>query len=269
MAGREARISCSVLNFVHRRLSDSDLLKTSQRAMEVIKEAGFPGIEVYLRSCATETVVSLKNKAKELGLGIRSVHFHKPIMNMDYQRCCQVLNRSIQMAAELEASFGVLHLPRLEHYQEALVKCNRVIERALKVAETNGLVLTLENQSHHRCHLGLEHLLKNFNSPWLGVTLDLKFLQASGVGIQDFCDRLGTYLANIHINDYDGQLVDLNGRRHYPRLGQGIVNLSQTGNLLKGFEYSGLLTLESSLSGNIDELAELNRSKILITKYFI
>ncbi|MDA8233634.1 MAG: sugar phosphate isomerase/epimerase [Clostridia bacterium] len=269
MSGREARLSCSVLNFVHRRLSDSDLIITSQRAMEVIKEAGFPGVEVYIRSSSTEALVPLKKKARELGLAIRSVHFLKPIMNMDYPRCCQVLRHSIQRAAELEASLGVLHLPRLLRYQEALVKCNRVIDTVLKEAEINGIILTIENQGHHRCHLGLEQLMKSFRSSWLGITLDLKFLQASGVNFEDFSARLGDYLENVHINDYDGQLVDLTGRRHYPRLGQGNINLSYIGNILKDLGYTGLFTLESSLSGSIDELAELKKAKILIGKYFI
>jgi len=236
--------------------------------MEVIKNAGFPGVELYIRNCSPEALTPLKKRAGDLGLAIRSIHFHKPLMNLDFQNCCRSLIRSIQVASEMEANLAVLHLPRLDRYQEALAHSSRVIDRILRIAEAQGLILTLENLAHHRCHQALEELLKTFSSPWLGVTLDLKFQKASGVDFQLFCASLGKYLVNVHINDYDGQLIDHTGRRHYPKLGQGLVNLAQVGETLDRIGYSGLFTLESSLSGCTDEVAELNRSRLLIDKYF-
>lgn len=249
----EVTLSCSVLNFVPKRLTDQDLLAVSLESFPAIKTAGFDCVEVYLRQVGGPEPVALGAGALRNHLEIRSVHFSKPLLNRDNPDVADELRRFVQTAAWLGASLGIIHPPTgRTGGDKGLEICRRVLDRVLPFAEAVKVILTLENVNGHGCIAMLRRLVEEFPSPSLGMTLDLKFLYASGNTMTDYFGALGSKTVNIHVNDFAGRLVDFAGKRLYPPLGQGVVDFVELGQLLQRLNYSGVLTLESSLSGGWD-----------------
>lgn len=255
--------SCSVLNFVRTRLSDQQLMAITMAALPVIKKAGFHDVEIYFRQVNKQELELLLRSARELGLNILSVHYKKPLLKQEMPGSIDLLLKSIDATVYLGASLGVLH-PQVKSGKEVSLEITRkLLDKVLPKVEQMGVVLTIENLNVPGCFDFLVRIIEEFPSPFLGITLDLKFLHASGNTMEDYFQTLGTKIVNIHVNDYRGDLVDFLGRRQYPPLGAGKVDFGKLSRLLKDYRYSGVLTLETCLSEGCEQ-QELVRARTMM-----
>ncbi len=259
----ETILSCSALNFVRNRLSDQDLMTVTLAALPVIKNAGFDYAEIYLREVKESELGLLLTAAQEQGLKIQSVHYCKPLLKREMARSIDLLLRSIAASVFLGASLGVLHPPAKCGMEASLEITRKLLDKVLPRAEEQGIVLTLENLNGPGYFALLGKLIEEFPSPSLGITMDLKFLHASGNTMEEYFRALGTKVVNIHVNEFRGNLVDSRGRRQYPPLGVGEVDFEELSRLIRQYRYSRVLTLETCLNEG-RERQELARARTLM-----
>lgn len=259
-------LSCSALNFVSKHLNDEQLLEVTLRAMPLIKAAGFGKMEVYLRKASLRQLARLVNLSVKEGLQIHSVHFHKPLLNHGTLQVLAKTHNLMEAAQYLGARLGVLHPPVKQALSHRLEICRKVLESVLPRAESLGFVITLENLGRDDSLDLICRLVREYPSPSLGVTLDLKFLHASGHTLEQAFQALGPKIRNVHINDYADSLFDAGGKRKYPRLGSGQVDFKKLAALCAENQFSGVWTLETLLEG--DREAELAEDRVWLLKLF-
>lgn len=259
----ETILSCSALNFVRNRLNDQDLLAVTLAALPVIKSTGFDNAEIYLRQVKESELELLLRVAREQCLRIQSVHYCKPLLKQEVAKGLELLSRLITASVFLGASLGVLHPPAKYGTAINLEITRKFLDKILPRAEEQGIVLTLENLNGPGYFDLLCRLVEEFPTPSLGITMDLKFLHASGNTMEEYFQALGGKIVNIHVNEFRGNLVDSRGRRQYPPLGAGEVDFGRLSGLIKLYRYSGVLTLETCLNEG-RERQELVRARTLM-----
>lgn len=259
-------LSCSTLNFVPEHLNDERLLEVTLQAMPLIRAAGFEQIEVYLRQAKLSQLGRLVNSSAVEGLRIHSVHFHKPLLNHRTHEAPSMITSLMEASQSLGAQLGVLHPPVKQTLAHRLDLCRQVLETVLPRAESLGFVLTLENLGGSDCLDLICRLISEYPSSSLGVTLDLKFLYASGHSLEQAFQALGSKIRNIHLNDYADSLCDAGGNRKYPRLGCGQVDFVRLATLCTEYRYDGVLTLETLLEG--ERATELAEARDWLVKLF-
>ncbi|HEX3031741.1 MAG TPA: sugar phosphate isomerase/epimerase family protein [Bacillota bacterium] len=257
-------LSCSALNFVSGRLNNEQLMEVTLAAIPVIKASGFPNMEVYIREAKGQDLARLLKETRVQNINIQSVHFSKPLLNHQPDRCLNTLSGLINAAAFLGATVGVLHPPGKLESRTCLDNCRKVLETALPIAETQSVILALENLGSPQYLALLAQLINEYPSPNLGITLDLKFLYASGHSLDAFFQVLGQKIVNVHINEFTGSLLDTDGHRQYPQLGKGIVDFVKLAQLIRSYRCSGIWTLETLLNG--DQVAELAQAKAFMAE---
>ncbi|HEX3032578.1 MAG TPA: TIM barrel protein [Bacillota bacterium] len=259
-------LSCSALNFVPEHLSDEELVEVTARAIPIIRAAGFTNMEVYLRKPSLGQLSRIRDLTVGEGLQIQSVHFHKPLLNKGNLEMLARLHRLLEASQYLGARLGVLHPPVREPLARRLDICRRVLESVLPRAESLGFMVTLENLGGPDSLELLSQIVWEYPSPCLGVTLDLKFLYASGHSLEEAFAYLGARIQNVHLNEYTGSLYDLKGKRKYPPLGSGQVDFSRLAALCTAYRFRGTWTLETLLDG--DKQARLEEIRAWVVQLF-
>jgi sugar phosphate isomerase/epimerase len=162
----------------------------------------------------------------------------------------QHLIEYVQLAHELEADNLVVHLGfHFSQYMEdtyaALLKTYRAV---VAEAERLRMPLVIENMNllspdAEIRYLGttieeLKVVFDAFDTPYLGLALDVGHCNQFPGGVDPFIDAFGPRLGGAHLHDNDG-VYD----RHWP-LGKGTVDWARLFARLKETGYSGNATIE-------------------------
>lgn len=161
------------------------------------------------------------------------------------------LEASLEVAADLPRPHVTSHLwhavsedpamvePRLEILEEAVNRALPWIEAgvsfSIELLPSNGIPVL---QALSPTLDALPEVTK--------YTLDLEF--AAFQGFLEPLLELGPRLSNVHVKDYDGRLVDEQGRRRYCPLGMGSLDLTRIFRHLRGGGYEGLYTVETPIA---------------------
>jgi sugar phosphate isomerase/epimerase len=176
---------------------------------------------------------------------------------------------NVRLAETLGAQLVVVHLwdspesdANLQRNLETLASCHEAAARA-------GVALAVETlPSDHSTPLGnIRQVLATDGR--LAVALDTEYLALHGeLTIALDADWLweNRVVGHIHIKDFDGCLVDANGRRRYLHPGEGNIDFHAVAETLKHRAFSGTVSLESSAVGPCGEVdfGRIDRSLSLL-----
>lgn len=151
---------------------------------------------------------------------------------------------AMQLLADLGASLVTVHpdrsIPSVHHSQEIFQKNLITLEELLKIGESLGLKVLIENMDRvFNTVAQLEEALSRF--PKLGFHLDVGHANLLGEKNRtgDFLKAFYQRLAHVHLSDNLGKSDDL----HLP-LGAGNIVWPEIISLLKNYHYDGSITLE-------------------------
>lgn len=171
----------------------------------------------------------------------------------------QHLVEYVQLAAKLEAENLVVHLgfhfsQYMEDTYSALLQTYRTV---VGEAERLKMPLVIENMNllspdAEIRYLGvtvdeLKVVLDAFDTPYLGLALDVGHANQLPGGVEPFIEAFGSRLGGLHLHDNDG-VYD----RHWP-LGKGTVDWARLFARLKEIGYPGNATIELR---NLDDVIE-------------
>ena len=176
------------------------------------------------------------------------------------------LKDAIKNASELEMNYTVMHARGLLYeltYEQQLKKWEEVVKELTEYAKDNSILLTLENADFLSNLKDLVSVVKEVNSKWLKMTLDvghahlrnvpplssypMKELVLRGLDIflpffikknmpyeeygslKNFIKSEHDLIANVHIHDY-------NGRRDHIAIGAGKIDFSFLAELKNNFK---------------------------------
>lgn len=262
----KSRLSCSILNFVHSSLNEEDLADVSLEAMGLIKRAGFEQVELYIRKANSELIGVLNQGLKKYGLTAPTVHLQKSLLERGIEYASAKGGGLIEAAAKLGARQVVIHPPIKKGFTEGIAAAQSFLEQNLESARRQGMCISLETVPIEDSDRFINSIVSKFPPTDVKVTLDLKFLASIQVPLERLFETLSDRISNIHINDFAGFLEGTNGKRHYPFPGSGIIDFDKVAQILKVYNYNGLLTLETSLEGFNNRLNSLLRAKEILVR---
>lgn len=119
-------------------------------------------------------------------------------------------------------------------------------DRLVPLAESTGVELAVENVWGMLCcdFYTLSHLIRHYNSPYLGVNFDPSHDQLAGNTDMEFmlCQWGRDTVKHIHMKDAAGS--QQRGKLLFPPLGTGLVDWDSFVRGLEGIGYSGVLSVE-------------------------
>lgn len=257
-------ICCSVLNFVNKYLSDGELADLTCFYFPIVKDAGFDGMEIFLRSPSSFDIKRIKKVSQKNHFPITSVHFPKTLLDEPRSFLISRLKELVLASLELDCDLGIVHPPWPGTVEQSWEKLILILLEVLPWAENNNFRLSVETTPIAGCDLYFKQAIEEIGEECFFLTLDLEFLATVGLTAGEFCRAVDLMPENIHVNEFDGSPVDTNGQRRYPLLGAGKIDYVKEGFNLKELGYEGIFTLETFLGHVADLELELVRSRELI-----
>ncbi len=162
----------------------------------------------------------------------------------------QHLIEYVQLASRLGAQHLVIHMGfHFSQYMEATYRAVlATFQSVVAEAERLRMPLVIENMNllspdAEIRYLGttiqeLRVVLDHFDSPYLGLAMDVGHAHLIPGGIEPFIDAFGPRIGGLHLHDNDG-IVD----RHWA-LGKGTINWARVFERLREIGYDGSATIE-------------------------
>jgi sugar phosphate isomerase/epimerase len=202
----------------------------------------------------------------EFGIGVACVTFPAAFsleLVSKPDEYLRALEKSIEVAKALNSKFVNSYC-----YHFALAKGAsidpfvKLMQKAAKYAEDNGVTLLLENEAHDatRTVSGMLSILEGVNSKAFKTTYDpVNYYQANEEGYPDAYERLKKYIAYVHVKGgciYNSKLHSdktkggsLTGRLqegfiNYPPLSDSAVNTERILSRLTEDKYEGIILIE-------------------------
>jgi len=185
------------------------------------------------------------------------------------------LKDAIEIASQLEMNYTVMHARGLAEgltYGQQVKEWRGVIKELTEYAKNNSILLTLENADFLSNLSNLIRVVKEVNSKWLKITLDvghahirrvpsltsypikelmfkvmdltpLPSISKKGMpyekygSVKNFIKSEHNLIANVHIHDY-------NGRRDHIAIGDGKIDFSFLAELKNKFKGSYIFEME-------------------------
>ena len=175
----------------------------------------------------------------------------------------QWMQASCQLGNLLGANLLVFHLWGYPTYDENLKHNLHYLNDCMKIAQDHGLKLAIETVP---CKYNdpLSNIQKVIDQePDILIALDTEFLAMHNqLEAALEADWLWQYnrVHHIHIKDYDGNLYSSDNFRRYLHPGEGGINFSEVFDTLKLTNFSGFISLESSVV-NQDGLRDIHKLK--------
>jgi sugar phosphate isomerase/epimerase len=213
-----------------------------ERTFGTIAEAGFDSVELMVtRDPLTQSAKAPLDLARKYGLSICAVHAPMLVVTRRVwgPNFLNIINRSVDLAHELEAGIVVIHPPFLFElkYQAWL------LGEMEPYSQTRGVAVAVENMFHlwvkGKAVRGHRWLTPTDLEGFRNITLDTSHCGVDGTDILMALDRVGPNLSHIHLSDNTGDHRDshaLPGAGSLP-LGQFITRLPEVG-------YTGTVSLE-------------------------
>ena len=221
---------------------------TVEERFEVIKAAGFDGVEVPTVSDAGE-LAKLKKLSESTGVEIHGImnssHWKFPLSSPEAsvrEKSKEGMRTSLGNAAELGAS-AVLLVPAVVNeevsYEDAMKRSREGIEDLLKTAEELKVVIAVENVWNKFLLSPIEfaEYVDSFESDYLKAYFDVGNILLYGYPEQ-WIRTLGKRMVKVHLKDF--RVSD----RSFVYLLQGNVNWKAVMTALKEVGYDDYLTAE-------------------------
>jgi len=237
-----------------------------RECIEAAARSGYQGIEVnfdgqFELDCSLSTLQELKSCAQQAGVRIVSVYSRQqwktPISSRDPEkrrRGIQALERLIEIASCLGAP-TILTIPgavdnsilspdvEILPYREVYHRVQEVIGDLAKKAESNGVILALENVPNKFLLSPLEfhRFLEELGSPAVGCHFDVANCLYGGGYPEDWIRTLRSWIKAVHLKDYKVSVGSLSG---FCDIFEGDVNWKEVCLALREIGYAGALISE-------------------------
>jgi len=221
---------------------------TLERSFEVIKDAGFDGVEIPTVSEKGE-LAKMKALSASTGVEIHGImnsgHWQFPLSSPDAsvrKQCKEGMVTSLENAAELGASV-VLLVPAVVNeqvsYEDAMERSREGIEELLKTAEKLKVIIAVENVWNKFLLSPIEfaEYVDSFKSKYLKAYFDVGNILLYGYPEQ-WIRTLGERIVKVHLKDFRVN------ERSFVYLLQGNVNWKAVMTALKEVGYDDYLTAE-------------------------
>lgn len=118
-----------------------------------------------------------------------------------------------------------------------------LLKEVVPYAEEKDTLICLENHANNNLEFieDYEQIFKEIDSSYLGVCLDDGHLDAAGVDIDEFIDRLGDKINHIHMKDNKGK-----GTMNFVKFGEGDTDHKNIVKRMFERGYEGYITIEIS-----------------------
>jgi sugar phosphate isomerase/epimerase len=190
---------------------------------------------------------------------------------------------AIKRASELEMSYTVMHARGFAYgltHEQQINEWKEVIKELAEHAKDCSILLTIENADFLSNLKDLVSIVKEINSKWLKITLDvghahlrsvpplssypLKALVLRGLdaffpffikknmpyeeygSLENFIKSEHGLISNVHIHDY-------NGRRDHIAIGEGKIDFSFLAELKNNFKFKGPYIFEMGFENHYDD----------------
>ncbi|HIG37172.1 MAG TPA: sugar phosphate isomerase/epimerase [Oceanospirillaceae bacterium] len=234
----QALVDAQRFGFTHLELAVSDVgVLTCDTHLAPVKRA-IEASPVVVSSLATGMSWSQNPASDDLDMRLASIEFHQ---------------RALIMAAELGCGAllmvpGVSRSPisaDLVRYDIAVERMRQMLLPLLEVAERVDVDLCLENVWNGLFYspLELRDFIDSFDSPRLGVYLDVGNLMGIHQSPPHWIELLGERIKRVHIKDYR-ESFGWSGAYNFCDLGAGEVPWQATMAALKEINYDSTLTAE-------------------------
>ena len=193
------------------------------------------------------------------------------------------IKAGIEKASELNMGYCVMHARGFAYgltYEQQIEEWKEVIKELTEYAKDNTILLTVENADFLSNLKDLVSIVKEINSKWLKITLDvghahlrsvpplssypLKALVLRGLdaffpffikknmpyeeygSLENFIKSEHGLISNVHIHDY-------NGRRDHIAIGEGKIDFSFLAELKNNFKFKGPYIFEMGFENHYDD----------------
>lgn len=190
---------------------------------------------------------------------------------------------AIKKASELGMSYTVMHARGFAYgltYEQQIEEWKKVIKELTEYAGDNSILLTLENADFLSNLKDLVSVVKEVNSKWLKITLDvghahirrvptltsypvkelalrsmdifLPFIIKKNMpyeeygSLKNFIISEHDLISNVHVHDY-------NGRKDHITIGDGKIDFSFLSVLKKNFKFRGPYIFEAGFENHYDD----------------
>jgi sugar phosphate isomerase/epimerase len=179
------------------------------------------------------------------------------------ERGWQWMQASCQLGKSLGANLLIFHLWGLPSSDEKIEQNLQFLNDCLKTSEDCGLKLVIETLPC-KYHDPLSNIYRAVNQEsGVFVALDTEFLamhnQLEAALEADWLWQHNR-VSHIHIKDYDGNLYSTDKFRRYLHPGEGNINFSKFFDALRIHNFSGYISLETSIV-NQDGIRDMHKLK--------
>lgn len=248
--------------------TDKDLELIRGYGYEAIDYQGFVNTENALfQKNIREFEEDLKEQRKAIedaGLYVHQAHGPwrfppQDATKADRRERFEKMSRAIQGTAVLGSKHFVIHpimpfgINDKGHEKETYEINLEFMAGLSRVGQENGVIVCFENMPFPNLSLAsvpsILHLVKTINSDYFKMCLDTGHCTMFDLSLPDAVRLIGKdYLYALHMHDNDG-VNDL-----HLNLFNGVINWTDFGHALHEIGYQGVISLETSVSGNIPDV---------------
>ncbi len=200
--------------------------------IEIAKEYKFRGIEIHNVNEIKDNPRDIYHKLLENGIKISCIDMTCDISEENSDTAMAELKECIDVCKALHT--GYIRIKASDNEENAV----SFIEKALKEAEKNGIILLVESVGIYADTARLAELLNSFASDNLAALWDLHYpYREHGEAPEVTVKNLGAYIRHIHMKDSDGE-------NSYSLVGEGSLPIADIINALRSVNYSEFISIE-------------------------
>lgn len=241
----------------------------TEKAFQILCENGFSDIEIFFNS-PSETNPSFIKELKKIkdayGVNVTSVHPYESFGEgynffsnyyRRYEDACENYKRFFNAAAELGASFAIMHGAK-HRYDITPEKYAERFTRLNEIAMTFGCYMAHENVvDFSGARPEFLELLRDYGKENFKMVLDVKQARKAGVLPIDFIKTVGENIAHVHLSDCSTV------SQCTPPSEEGLFDFGELFTQLQSVDYKGKYIIELYSDGFKDVNDIINSAKYL------
>ncbi len=197
---------------------------------EIARQYKFNGIEIHsVDEIAEENVSDIYHKLLEYNLAVSCIDLVADTAT-ESEAALAEFSKCVDFAARLRVPYI-----RMKASTENVAE---FLEKALPIAEENGMVILVETVGAFADTAKLRDLLETYASDYLAALWDLHYpYRVSGESAQDTVKNLGAYIRHIHMKDSESL-------GEHSLIGEGTLPIDNFINALRSINYDGYMSIE-------------------------